>query len=219
MGKAEGVIKFKTEYKDDSSESLNDWDLRGLNHARQRLYDKKLIGQDARYGGYGYGNVSMLLEPYDAPIEKKRFVITGSQTGHLKSLEGHHYALVLGVRPDEGVLVEHRDNPVFDVKASSESMTHGVVYDCDSSIRYVFHVHSPEIWTRARELNIPTIERRVYAGTPEMAYETRKLFESTDVRERKVFSMGLGHEDGIISFGRTAEEAGDVLLECLMASR
>ena len=47
-----------------------------------------------------------------------------------------------------------------------------------------------------------------------MSDEVRRLFRETDVRQRRLFSMG-GHEDGLVSFGRTAEEAGTVLLNDL----
>jgi hypothetical protein len=51
-----------------------------------------------------------------------------------------------------------------------------------------------------------------------MATEVRRLFNDTDVRERKIFSMG-GHEDGIVSFGTTVEEAGETLIRTLNVSR
>jgi hypothetical protein len=47
-----------------------------------------------------------------------------------------------------------------------------------------------------------------------MSDEVRRLFRETDVRARRLFSMG-GHEDGLVAFGTTAEEAGTVLLHHL----
>ncbi len=47
-----------------------------------------------------------------------------------------------------------------------------------------------------------------------MADEVRRLFRETDVRKLKIFGMA-GHEDGIITFGHTAEEAGQVLVDWL----
>jgi hypothetical protein len=41
------------------------------------------------------------------------------------------------------------------------------------------------------------------------------LFAGKGVREPRLFAMG-GHEDGVVSFGRTAEEAGCVLLSTLV---
>ena len=51
-----------------------------------------------------------------------------------------------------------------------------------------------------------------------MAAEVQRLFNETDVQEQKIFAMG-GHEDGVIAFGTSAEEAGDILLRTLDASR
>lgn len=51
-------------------------------------------------------------------------------------------------------------------------------------------------------------------GTPEMAREVRRLFPHTAVRERMIFAMG-GHEDGVVAFGHTSEQAGTVMLAIL----
>jgi hypothetical protein len=40
------------------------------------------------------------------------------------------------------------------------------------------------------------------------------LFRETDVNHRRIFSMA-GHEDGVISFGETADDAGSILLRAL----
>ena len=48
-----------------------------------------------------------------------------------------------------------------------------------------------------------------------MAEEVRRLFRDTSVRQRGIFAMG-GHEDGVVSFGRSAEEAGNVMVDCLV---
>ena len=100
------------------------------------------------------------------------------------------------------------------VMPSSESMTHGALYDLGPHIRFVFHAHTPVIWRRARELRIPTTDPQVPYGTPEMARETHRLFRSTALPDLQILSMG-GHEDGIVVFGRTAEEAGQVMLRFL----
>jgi hypothetical protein len=47
-----------------------------------------------------------------------------------------------------------------------------------------------------------------------MAAETRRLLRDEAVRAGGIFAMG-GHEDGLVAFGRTAEEAGTVLLRAL----
>jgi len=51
-----------------------------------------------------------------------------------------------------------------------------------------------------------------------MVKEVTRLFSETDVLKKRIFSMA-GHEDGIISFGKTAEEAGKVMLNYLARSQ
>ncbi len=90
-------------------------------------------------------------------------------------------------------------------------MTHGAIYDLGPHIRCVLHAHSPVLWHQARRLRIPTTESSVAYGTPEMAREVQRLFRETAVVERQILAMG-GHEDGIVAFGRSPEETGQVLL-------
>jgi L-ribulose-5-phosphate 4-epimerase len=82
----------------------------------------------------------------------------------------------------------------------------------------VFHVHSPEIWTHRHELGLLETRVDVPYGTPEMANEVRRLFAETDLRERRIFTMA-GHEDGLVSFGDTATEAGSRLRVHLTQAR
>ena len=97
-------------------------------------------------------------------------------------------------------------------RASSESMTHGMVYDLYEDIRFVFHVHSPEIWGYRNELKIPTTDEKVEYGTPEMAGEVERIY--SEARDKNIFAMG-GHEDGIVSLGKTSDEAGSIILNYL----
>ena len=212
MTKQEGVIKFQLEFT--PAPPLPASELTLLNKWRAILYQYKLIGQDPnRYGGYGFGNLSMRLEPFDAPPTQRRFVISGSQTGHLAELGPEHYAVVTECHPAENRVVAHGP-----IRPSSESLTHGAVYALDPAIRVVLHAHSPEIWHAASALGIPITGTEVPYGTPAMAAEVARLFTATNVAHQRIFSMG-GHEDGIVSFGQSAEEAGDILLAALAAAQ
>ena len=97
---------------------------------------------------------------------------------------------------------------------SSESLTHGAIYDLGAHIRFVFHAHTPVIWRRAAALRIPVSDRAVPYGTPEMAREVERLWRTTALPDLGILAMG-GHEDGVIAFGRSAEEAGEVTLRYL----
>jgi ribulose-5-phosphate 4-epimerase/fuculose-1-phosphate aldolase len=212
MSKQEGIIKFQLEFT--PAPPLPIADLAVINAWRNTLYQQKLIGQDpARYGGYGYGNLSVRLAPFDAAPTLRRFIISGSQTGELAELGPEHYAIVTECYPAENRIVAFGP-----IRPSSESLTHGAVYALDAAIGVVLHAHSPEIWQAATALGIPTTDHDVPYGSPAMAAEVARLFATTDVAERRIFSMG-GHEDGIVAFGATAEAAGEVLLAALAAAQ
>jgi hypothetical protein len=59
---------------------------------------------------------------------------------------------------------------------------------------------------------IPTTDPEVEFGTPEMAGEIKRLMEQREVRIEKIIVMG-GHKEGLITFGRDLDEAGEVLLK------
>ncbi|MGB5179655.1 MAG: class II aldolase/adducin family protein [Gammaproteobacteria bacterium] len=208
----EGVIKFTLQFTE--AGPVNMQALAELNRWRTILWQQALIGQDpARYEGYGFGNVSQRTGADNAARGKRSFIISGTQTGHLPKLDNTHYTLVRTYDAASNSV-----NAAGPIKPSSESLTHGMIYDLDDEIRVVLHVHSPDIWLAADSLGIPVTDNAVPYGTPMMSAEVQRLFNETDVRKQKIFSMG-GHEDGIVSFGTTAEEAGDILLRTLDASR
>jgi ribulose-5-phosphate 4-epimerase/fuculose-1-phosphate aldolase len=199
----EGVIKFEMEYK--VAPALPEQVLRELNAWRKIMYLAELIGQTpARYGGYGFGNISCRVD-YPCDSGQPPFAITGTQTGGVADLTPEDYVVVTACHPQSNRLVA--EGPV---KPSSESLTHGVLYSLDDSIRWVMHGHSPHIWQHAAALALPMTVDVPY-GTPEMADEVVRLYRESDVRQMKIFGMA-GHEDGIVTFGATAEEAGFVML-------
>lgn len=201
MTNTEGVIKYQLDYTPASP--LPAEQVREINAWRKILYLLQLIGQDDnRYGGYGFGNISRRL---DGP----RFVISGTQTGHLPELTAAHYATVVACDPAQNRLVG--EGPV---RPSAESLTHGAVYALDAGVQWVMHAHSPHIWRHAEALGIPQTAADVPYGSPELAAEVERLFRATEVAALGILAMA-GHEDGIVTFGRTAEAAGAVMLTYL----
>ena len=178
---------------------------------REVLARLGLIGRDpARYAGHGYGNVSARVGPVgDVGRGQRRFLVTGTQTGGCRS-----------VALDDFCLVERYDlagNQVWSrglVPPSSESLTHGAIYDVAPEARVVLHGHAPEIWRHARALGIPVTRDPVANGTPEMALEVQRLYRASTLSGTGILAMG-GHEDGVIAIGRSASEAGEVLVRHL----
>ncbi len=204
----EGVIKFSFEHT--AAEFIPDsW--RDLVYRlvawRNLLFETGLIGQDpGRYDGAGYGNLSGRLQPFPGERGERRFVISGTQTGGQDCTGVQDYSVIRAYDIRRNHVIS--EGPAL---PSSESMTHGAVYDLSPDVRFVFHGHSPVIWNNSRALNIPLTDRTVPYGTPAMAWEVARLYRESNLAEARILSMG-GHRDGVIAFGRSAEEAGQVLL-------
>lgn len=191
MPEQEGVIKYQLDHS--PADPLPEEVIAELNRWRKWMHDLKLIGVvEMPIGLIGYGNISQCFG--------EGFIISGSQTGHLADLTSQHYTQVTEAYPLENRLVSQGPLP-----PSSESLTHAVVYQEEPSAQWVMHAHNAPIWQAADRLGLPQTSANAEYGTPEMATETARLFRETDVRERGIFSMA-GHEDGIVSFGKTAEQ-------------
>jgi L-ribulose-5-phosphate 4-epimerase len=188
----EGYIKFNCEWV----KSKLNFDISIMNHWRDNLFDLKLIG--AYDNGIGYGNISVRTDD--------GFVISGSTTGNLRKLNIGHYSKVIAYDFNKNFL-----KCVGPIKASSESMSHAAVYESNPKINAVIHVHNLDLWTKLLN-KVPTTSKNAKYGTPEMAYEIKKLFKETKVFNKKIFVM-KGHKEGIFCFGNDLNEASKVLLD------
>lgn len=199
----EGVIKYALDF---SPAEPHPYQLIPVLNAWRTICRRVgLIGQDpARYDGYGFGNISGRLTPGEPA-----FLISGSQTGHLAELSNADFAVVEKCWP-----AANRVTARGPLRPSSESMTHGTVYDHEPAAQAVIHAHSPEIWQTATRLDLPQTATAVPYGSPEMGAEVARLFSETALAEKKIFAMG-GHEDGIVAFGPSIDAAGQVLLQAL----
>jgi len=183
------------------------FEIEDLEAWRVELLRRGLIGQAAgRYGGLGFGNLSKRLD-------HGTFLISGSQTGHLRGLTPAEYARIIDFSPERNWV-----RSVGLTKPSSEALTHLAIYQSLPAAQYVFHAHSPEIWNRRHELNIPSTHPKAEGGTVAMFYEVAMLLQDHAVSQRGILAMG-GHEDGIVTWGQTANQAGTVLLQFLATDR
>jgi L-ribulose-5-phosphate 4-epimerase len=185
----EGYIKFKAIRVHASAPHTEA--VAGLNEYRRLLYGLGLIG--AYPDGVGYGNISQRLD-------NDTFLISGSATGRLAALSARHYALVM--RADVA------NNTVYysgQVAASSESMSHAVIYEACPEIHAVIHVHHVAMWQRYVH-QLPTTPEEVLYGSPDMAEAILWLLSGTKLRESGVL-IPAGHEEGVFAFGETLEQA------------
>jgi ribulose-5-phosphate 4-epimerase/fuculose-1-phosphate aldolase len=169
-----------------------------LNACRQKLLERRLIGVDST--GTSFGNLSI------RDGGTNNFHITGSETGGIRELMLEDCAKVVAYDFERNWL-RYEGSTI----PSSESLTHAAIYEADAKVAAVIHCHDSTLW--AALLNeAPTTSDAVGYGTPEMAYETMRLFRVTDVQTRKILVMA-GHEGGIVTFGRDLEEAFAVLMD------
>lgn len=169
-----------------------------LNRWRAPLFAAGMIGYDSQHD-VGFGNMS-IRAPGDFG-----FVISGTQTGHVEATTGAHYTLVTNVD-----VMRNRVRCTGPVAASSEAMTHAALYALDDSVGAVVHVHSAALWKRYLD-RLPTTNRGVTYGTPQMAHEFARLWHDTEFRENGVAVMA-GHNDGLLSIGVSLEIAAERML-------
>jgi ribulose-5-phosphate 4-epimerase/fuculose-1-phosphate aldolase len=195
MTDEKGYIQFECVW--DYVEWVNYDRLGELIRWRRILHDERLMGVDAN--GVGYGNLSERIDNTDT------FVITATQTGHIRDLDASQFAIVT-----DNDIHANRIACSGAIRASSESLSHAILYRADDRIGAVVHVHSGETWRRFLG-KAPTTRSHAEAGTVAMANEIERLAESIDLGEPTVLVMG-GHTDGLLSFGRTVAEAASVML-------
>ena len=193
----EGYIKFNCNWiktnliPEDKAVAINVW--------RDIMYKQGFIG--VYDDGIGFGNISVRCED-------QTFLITGSSTGEFEKLNENHYSLVTNYN-----LLQNSLTCKGPIKASSESLTHALIYECSPETNAVIHIHNIDMWNNLIH-KVPTTKIEATYGTPEMANEIKRLFSESEVAAEKIIVMG-GHKEGIISFGSTLEEAGNILLKRL----
>ncbi len=197
MTQEEGYIKFECDWEEKGF-TFAKKNFNHINEWRKKLHDLELVGVDEQ--GVGFGNISLREE------NTSRFYITGSETGKHTDLTKDHYARVLDYDIDKNWV-----KCTGKVKASSESLTHAAVYESDPAVQAVIHTHHDRMWKMLKN-KLPTTDPEVEFGTPEMAHEIKRLMQQREVRIEKIIVMG-GHKEGIITFGRDLDEAGEVLLK------
>jgi ribulose-5-phosphate 4-epimerase/fuculose-1-phosphate aldolase len=208
MTTAEGAIQFRYTLDAPAPADVLDAERFAQMAAwRTILRQLDLVGRDpARYDGYAYGNLSVRdgADPH-------RFYVTASQTGGDPSLARSHLVRVDRWNAERFELFATGVAP-----PSSESITHGILYDADPSIAWVMHVHARAIWRNAHRLDLPVTGANVSYGSPAMANAVSALLRQK--RSRPIAFATLGHEDGVFVSGASADETGALLVRTLAAA-
>lgn len=208
----EGVIKFEARHQ---GTSLREQDVPPTFEAllgwRSILFDTGGVGAHPhRYGGVGFGNVSMRVGARGAPRGARRFLVSGTQTSGIEHVGARDFAVVDTYDLRRGIVCSRGT-----VLPSSESLTHAAIYDHGPHIQCVLHVHEPSIWRARDALRLAVTPADVRYGTPEMAAAFADALRSG----RGDVVVMAGHEDGVVVFGRSVEEAGVSLVSVLARAR
>ena len=194
----DGVIKYSIEHQSAIAPLFSGYEQ--LEALRTRLFTLGLIGEK---DGIGYGNLSMRDD------NSKSFFITATQTGRKYTLSREYYTYI-----------SDYDFSTFKVisqgihKPSSEALSHAMIYEIDERITTVIHIHSLALWNFMKAKNY--LATTAEYGTAEMVEEIAGLYTNLDPMMNNAFVM-KGHEEGIITFGRSVEEAELVLYTIMQA--
>lgn len=189
--KTEQGIRFTYDWQEGSAPVAND-----VVRWRNLLYGLKLVG--AYPDGTGYGNLSVRIGD--------GFAITGAKTGHIEVIDGSHLSLVTHCDVENHFVV--CQGPLV---ASSESVSHAVIYQCEPLVGAVIHIHSDMLWRYMLTTGVRT-EAFAGGGTQEMTSEIRRLFHGKELSDTGIFVMA-GHLEGIMVFAKSLDEAGELLLD------
>ncbi len=198
----DGVIKYdRSQYK--VSPSLNADEYRALEKWREKLHHLKLIGEYLPEK-IGYGNLSQKADYQEFHETKKvQFLITGTQTGSHQQLDGSNYTRVLDSDFDRWAV-----NVLGPVEASSEALTHASIYQANEKINCVFHIHDNIIWEAMIENSYTSTPADIPYGTKAMADSVKSCVGSS----KQGLIVMKGHQDGVISYAPTLDQAGSLLL-------
>ncbi|OHD28087.1 MAG: hypothetical protein A2086_00780 [Spirochaetes bacterium GWD1_27_9] len=193
----EGVIKFKIENWI-QTKPLTESFYKEIEDTRKILYKFNLIGvyKDLNLG---FGNISKKLTGDE-------FVITGSQTGEYKDLNGSHYTVIKSVDFQTNSVV--CEGPI---KPSSESITHAAFYASNKKITSVIHIHSLKLWEKLIENNYLSTSEKAEYGSPELSKNIIEIAKNVDLDKPLIVVM-KGHKEGIIGAGNNINQTLEELL-------
>ena len=163
----EGYVKFQAIWE--RAAPLPALKLVELSRWRNEMHRLQLIG--VYENGIGFGNISQRSEG-------DQFIITGTATGHLPSLAPAHFTTVTDFFIEKNTV--HCRGPII---ASSEAMSHAVIYRECQEVQGIIHVHHAGLWERLLD-RVPTTAEGATYGSPEMANSIVNLLRNSDLRQQ-----------------------------------
>jgi len=185
----EGYVKYTAEHTMSPVIETPLW--ADLNRARTKLREMGLVGMTS--GGIGFGNLSVR-------INGDSFLISGTATGALPVLGPDGYCLITSFDVSRNRVVS-----TGPVKPSSETMTHGVIYQSCHGANCVIHFHSRQIFDGMIQDSYPATPETAAYGSPEIAFAIGKLVCHDSANEGSI--VLAGHDEGVIVYAATVERA------------
>jgi ribulose-5-phosphate 4-epimerase/fuculose-1-phosphate aldolase len=185
----EGYVKFIAEHT--MSPVIETTHFEELNRARTKLREMGLVGMTSN--GIGFGNLSLR-------IKGDEFLISGTATGALPVLGPEGYCLITSFNVNENRVVS-----TGPVKPSSETMTHGVIYQSCPNANCVIHIHSRAIFDGMIRDKYPATPETAAYGTPDIALAIGKLVNYDTGDEGSI--VLAGHDEGVIVYAAAVERA------------
>jgi ribulose-5-phosphate 4-epimerase/fuculose-1-phosphate aldolase len=191
----EGYVKYSAVHKAAPATEVPHW--AELNEARTKLHQLGLVG--ILPNGVGYGNVSIRFQ-------QNEFLISGTATGAPAVLGLDGYCIVESFDLNQNCVVS-----TGPTQASSESMTHGIIYQSSAAVNCVIHVHSRAIFDGMLKDRYPSTPKKAAFGTPEIATVIGRLVKESNTNQGLI--VLAGHDEGIVSYGTSIETALTLIQE------
>lgn len=197
----DGVIKYSLQFIENrqgiAKQAVQCSEIEAV---RERLFSLGLIGayENGTNAAIGYGNISVRVN------NSESFVITGTQTGELPALTTQHYALVQEVNFNTFTVTASGA-----IKPSAEAITHACIYQLESEVNAVIHVHSEALWDFMLKNDYLSTNDTPY-GTLEMVEDIKGIYNDIDALSNSAFVM-KGHFEGVVVFGANIKQAENQL--------
>lgn len=193
MKNDDGIIKFQYNWENKALETTKE--LEELIKYRDLAHEKGFIG--IYDDGIGYGNMSKRVQ--------EGFLVSGSATGSIIQSNSNHYSLV------HQWSIEN--NEIWcrgPIAASSESLTHAIIYEELPQVNGILHIHDIKLWKRYYH-SLPSTCSHIAYGTTDMARAVQFLVRNLD-KEEDVFLM-KGHEEGLLAYAQNLENAFQIFMD------
>lgn len=203
----DGVIKYdRSNFTYLSELPLSEYSE--IEYWRKKLFSMNLIGVCPE-SNIGFGNISNKFSIESTEnLTRPQFIISGTQTGKFPELDAKKYTRVIDFNILE--LKIHVNGPI---EASSEALTHASIYESNSNINSVIHIHSKSIWNGVIRDQGLGISDSIQYGTVDMALAAGKI---TKYINSGYFAME-GHVDGVIAFSSNLSSAFAILEKLYLA--